>query len=628
MLIQLALALLFFSLSRLLFYLFNLQYFGGIGAYELLRIFFGGLRFDISAVIILSAPFIFMNVIPFPFRTKKYWQIISRLIFYITIILGLALNAVDSVYFRFTSKRMTADIFSFVRAGEDDILSLAPSFLSDFFWEFVSWVLLSILFVWVSSRFGLRKSKPGLGIRYYLLNSLLFILTGIACIIGIRGGTQLRPFTIIDAGKYGSSKDVVLVLNTPFTIIKTFGHTSISEARYFEDEQIMTGIYTPIHTPVYGDSALMFKPHNVVLIIMESFGTEYIGALNGREGELSYTPYLDSIIRQGLAFPAYANGKQSMEALPAIVAALPSLTTRPYITSAYGGNRINSLASVLGNEGYSSAFFHGGRNGTMGFESFVDIAGYDKYYGKDEYGDDSDFDGHWGIYDEAFFTFFKNEMDDMAQPFFTTFFSLSSHHPYAVPEKYEGKFSKGSLDIHESIMYADYALGKFFKEAENSSWFRNTLFVITADHTSLSYHDDFQTETGIYAIPLVFYMPGKLEAAVKEDIAQQTDIMPSVLGFLNYEKPYLAFGNNLFDTTALRFSVNFLNGKYQLIKDDWALGFDGKNTTSLIGLDGKDDMMNLYPEETRKLENFLKAYIQQYNNRLIHNQLIISEDNE
>jgi len=361
---------------------------------------------------------------------------------------------------------------------------------------------------------------------------------------------------------------------------------------------------------------------------MESFGTEYIGALNQHPDGLTYTPRLDSLILDGMAFRAYANGKQSMEALPAIVAGIPSLITRPYITSAYGSNHINSLAGILGEETYHSAFFHGGRNGTMGFESFTNIAGFEKYYGKDEYNNDADFDGNWGILDGPFFDFFKAELDEMPQPFITSFFSLSSHHPYVVPEEYQGRFSKGTLDIHESIMYSDHMLGDFIRKASKSEWFSNTLFVITADHTSLSYEKEYQSRNGIYAVPLVFYMPGQIKPALMEDIAQHTDILNSVLGYLNYDKAFVSFGNNLFDPDGQRFSVNFLDGTYQLIKDGWSFHFNGKNAIGLYSLDDPDAGNQL--EKNRivadELELFLKAIIQQYNYRMLHNQLSLGYD--
>lgn len=629
LMIRLVIALLFFSLSRLLFFLFNQQYFSDLGG-DLLTIMLTGIRFDITAVIVLNAPYILMNIIPFPFRQRKGWQSVANVSYYIFNTLGLALNMIDAVYFRFTAKRMTADIFSFLETGKEDYLTLAPRFLSDYFLEFFGWIVMSAVFIWIASRFMARRHTTTRKWRFYILNTLYFLIAAYISVIGIRGGFQLRPITIIDAGTYTSAKNVPLVLNTPFTIIKSFGHTGLKALIYYNDENQLNEIYDPEYYPSKQD-LVRTKPYNVILIIMESFATEFIGSMNGKPVSESFTPHLDTIINNSRVYYAYANRKQSIEALPAIVASLPSLITKPYITSAYGGNNINSLASLLGNVGYNSAFYHGGRNGTMGFESFTDIAGYDQYYGKNEYDNDKDFDGNWGIYDEPFFDYFKTKLDAAEQPFFATFFSLSSHHPFVVPEKYKDKFQEGSLDIHKSIMYADYALGKFFRHAAKSPWYDSTLFVITSDHTSQSDNPDYLTREGKYSVPLIFYMPSVIEPAPKPDIAQHTDIMPSVLNFLHYPEPYVAFGNNLFDSTAGRFSISYINDTYQLIRDDWIFRSSGDHPIDLARIgnySGKQAVTEKNPEVEKQMDAFLKAFIQQYNMRLINNNLVIRKDHE
>ena len=359
--LKLLIALLFFSLSRAIFLLFNLDYFGEMAPGEMLIALLAGVRFDIAAVIILNAPFIVMNTLPVPFRSRRGWQLVSNAFYYVLNIFGLALNDIDTVYFRFTAKRMTADIFSYVQTGEDDFISLLPSFIADFFVEFLVWLVLVFVFILLASRIRVRPAEATARLRFYLLNTIFFFIGGTLAIVGIRGGLQLRPVTIIDAGRYVDARNVSLVLNTPFTIIKSFGHTGLREVHFFKSAAQLESIYNPEHKGLADTDD--FKGYNVVLLIMESFGTEYIASLNGIPGAPAYTPNLDSIISDGTAFRAYANGKQSIEALPAIVAGLPSLTTRPYITSAYAGNNINSLASILKKYGYRTAFYHGGRNG-------------------------------------------------------------------------------------------------------------------------------------------------------------------------------------------------------------------------------------------------------------------------
>jgi phosphoglycerol transferase MdoB-like AlkP superfamily enzyme len=357
---------------------------------------------------------------------------------------------------------------------------------------------------------------------------------------------------------------------------------------------------------------------------------EHIGSLNKNIDEGRYqgfTPFIDSLIGQAKVYKAFANGKTSIQGIPAVLGSIPSLMNESFIQSSYAADKTNSMASLLKTKGYTSAFFHGGTNGTMGFDAYTKYSGFDRYYGRKEYGNEKDYDGKWGIRDEEFLQYTAKIMNQLPQPFLTSVFTLSSHHPYHVPSKYKNKFRKGKLPIQESIMYADYSLKQFFETAKRMSWFKNTLFVITADHTSEGYLPYYQSSAGQYAIPIIFYMSGSGLKGVSEEFVQQTDIMPTVLNFLGYDKDYIAFGNDLFDPDTPRFSVHYISGLYGLLMDGYSLEFDGNHSTALYDL--RNDRMqktNLVAKETmvrEKMENFIKAYIQQYNNRIIENRLTV-----
>jgi len=286
---------------------------------------------------------------------------------------------------------------------------------------------------------------------------------------------------------------------------------------------------------------------------------------------------------------------------------------------------------VLKAKGYTTAFFHGGTNGTMGFDSYSRLVGFDHYYGRSEYNNEKDYDGKWGIRDEEFLQYTARTIHGFKQPFIAAFFSLSSHHPYHVPMKYINIFRTGRLPIQQSVMYADYSLGEFFHAASRMPWYRNTLFVITADHTSEGYYPYYQSNVGQYAIPLLFFRPGGDLRGKPQIIAQQTDVMPTVLDYLGYDKRYLAFGTDLADSLSpgRHFSVHYISGIYGMIKDGYYIEFNGTRTTALFNL--ADDPLQTRniagrkKDVRQKLELFLKAYIQQYNNRLIENRIIIED---
>ncbi len=625
-LFRLLLVLLFFFLSRICFYLFNLQYFSNLGFGDLMRIFFIGLRFDIAAILIINFPVIFLNSIPFRFRYNKVYQALVSAFFYLVNLTGLLANFVDTIYFRFTLKRMTAEFFSYLSvAGDFD--KLLPQFIHDFWYVPLVWGLFSLLLVFFASRFSVvaphGKSK-GKSLQYLLVNSFYFLVIIGLTVIGIRGGTQLRPIGIITAGNYTQAKNVPLLLNTPFSIARTIGHETLQTLLYFKKEDQLAKTFTPLHKRHLDQ----FRNLNVMIIVMESLSKEHIGSLNRNleDGEYKgFTPFLDSLARHGLLLNGFANGKTSIQGIPAVLSGIPSLMNESFIQSIYSTDKIQSLANLLKKKGYISAFFHGGTNGTMGFDSYTKMTGFDHYFGRSEYNNEKDYDGEWGIRDEEFFQYTKRTIDHFPQPFMVAFFSLSSHHPYHVLKKYAHKFRKGKLPIQESIMYADYSLSKFFESAKKMPWYKNTLFVITADHTSEGYYPYYQTDAGQYAIPILFFRPGEKLGGKSGETASQTDIMPSVLDYLNFNRDYIAFGNSVFDTPAPHFSVHYISGTYGMIKDGYLLEFNGVKTMTLFDLRNdnlqKTNLAGKNLPVMKSLEGFLKAYLQQYNNRLIENRL-------
>ncbi|MDP8228589.1 MAG: LTA synthase family protein, partial [Candidatus Electryoneaceae bacterium] len=336
-----------------------------------------------------------------------------------------------------------------------------------------------------------------------------------------------------------------------------------------------------------------------------------------------YTPFLDSLMQQSLSFKGFANGEKSMDAIPSILSGIPSMMNRSYLVSSYVGNNVESLASKLKENGYATAFYHGGTNGTMGFESYSKVAGFDNYYGRTEYKNEDDFDGDWGIFDGPFLQYMASTLNETPQPFFATVFTLSSHHPYVLPDGFENRFPKGTLDIHETVAYADDALREFFKTASMMPWFNNTLFVITSDHTFPPYFDEYKTAWGRYSVPIVFYSPEDTLKSNKEITVQHIDILPSILDYVNYNGKYFSYGSSVFDDTEIHFAVSYLPTTYQLIKGDYLYKFDGVKDLALYNF-RKDPMLmeNLLEKEDsilNEMSNITKAVIQQYNNRMIHN---------
>ena len=581
-------------------------------------VFRGGLLFDTSAIIYTNALYILLMLLPF--RQNGYQQFCKWLYLIINGI-ALAMNLADSVYFQYTMRRTTTTVFSEF-SNEGNLGSIIGT-------EFIHHWYLVLLFVGIMWLLWRLYAMPK---KQHPLNMASLILVVPLCIAGIRGGftTAVRPITISNANQYAQRPtDAALVLNTPFSMIRTIGKNVFVVPHYFESEAEMEAIYTPVHHSLSPPPSPLTSK-NVVVLIVESFGREYIGALNkDLEGGRykGYTPFTDSLISKSITFRySFCNGRKSIDGMPSILSSIP-MFVEPFFLTPASMNDYTGLAGILATEGYETAFFHGAQNGSMGFQAFAQKTGFQKYYGRTEYEaahGTADFDGTWAIWDEPFMQYYAEEMSKMKQPFMTALFTASSHHPFVIPEKYAKDFPEGTLPIHKCIRYTDMAIRKFFETVQKQPWFANTIFVMTSDHTNQSDHAEYQTDLGGFCSPIIIYAPSA-SGGMQDKIAQQIDILPTVLGLLGYHKNYLGFGIDVLNTPAEdTWAVNYLNGIYQYVKYGYVLQFDGTNTKAIYSLDDRLMKNNLKGkiEVQPQMERELKAIIQQYMERMSQNHLM------
>ena len=623
---NLLLVYLVYQIARLEYYVENRDYLSYTW-----DIFQGGLLFDTSAILYTNALYVVMMLFPLHWKENRIYHKVCQWLFVVVNSIAFAINLADSVYFRYTMRRTTTTVFEEF-SNEGNLGSIiGTEFLNHWYL-----VLLFALVVFLLWRCYVRPSINSHSLKWWrydvacLLSLLLFAPF---CVAGMRGGftTAVRPITISNANQYASRPvDAALALNTPFALIRSIGKNVFVVPHYFSDEKTLASIYTPIHTP--NDSVSMVKK-NVVVLIVESFGREYIGALNkDLEGGKykGYTPYVDALIGKSTTFRySFCNGRKSIDGMPSILSSIP-MFVEPFILTPSSMNDYTGLAGILGQEGYETAFFHGAQNGSMGFQAFAQKTGFQHYFGRTEYeaakGTD-DFDGTWAIWDEPFLQYYAEEMGKMKQPFMTAVFTASSHHPFVIPEQYKQQFPEGKLEIQKCIRYTDMAIGKFFETASKQPWFQNTIFVLTSDHTNMSDHAYYQTDLGGFCSPIIIYEPSHPEGQMIDKIAQQIDILPTVLGMLGYQKPYFGFGIDLLNTPSEdTWAVNYLSGIYQYVKHGYVLQFDGQKSKALYALSDSLMQQNLIHQPSaisyqQLMERELKAIIQQYMERMTQDRL-------
>ena len=603
----------------------------------------GGLMFDTSAILYTNALYALLMLFPIHYKETAIYQKIAKWVFLVCNSICVVANLVDCVYFKYTIRRTTVTVFSEFK-NENNLGSIFGAEVINHWYLVVIGILLIVgmwyLYRMPKGQIPVQISKPykakGMA-EYYVLQAIFLALFVPLCVAGMRGGftTAVRPITITNANQYvDRPQEAAIVLNTPFSIIRTIGKSIFVVPNYYSQQEL-NDIYSPIHNP--GDS-LVARKKNVVVIIIESFGREYIGGFNKwLEGGKykGYTPFTDSLMQHSATYLySYCNGRKSIDGMPSILSSIP-MFVEPFFLTPASMNNVSGLAGELKNKGYYSAFFHGAENGSMGFQAFARATGFTDYFGRTEYNadkrfnGDKDFDGTWAIWDEPFMQFYATKMGEMKEPFMTALFTASSHHPFVVPEEYKKKYPEEGLVIHKCIRYTDNALRKFFEKAKTMPWYKNTLFVITSDHTNLSDHDYYQTDLGGFCSPIIFFDPsGEFKPGMRNAIAQQIDIMPTVLSYLGYDKKYVGFGIDLLTTPAEdTWAVNYLNGIYQYVKGDYLLQWDGNKTKALYrfrtDLLLKDNVANKEPKVREAMERQVKAIIQSYMERMTQNKLVV-----
>ncbi len=635
---NIALLMVVYTFSRLFFYLVNLDLFPEASFSHIVRMFVGGLRFDTTAVMYMSALYLAMMLLPLPWawRTHPTYQKVAKWALWVPNFLGIFCNAVDCVYVRFTHRRTSLAFFSEFE-NETNLVHI-------FFTAMVQYWYVSLFFIALTAAFVLLTRtavKQERLIRsswfYYIVSTIVFVLSSLMIILGIRSSAAhgTRPINISDALKYVDvPQETMVVLNTPFSLMRASSENIFHPVHYYEDDVVDT-----IMTPERAGHSQANQPasaSNVMIIILESFSKEYIGFFHSdwHDGTYrGYTPFLDSLLAQSHTYVhSFATGCKSIDALPSILSSIPMLQIS-FVTTPYATNTISSITQCLGEQGYHSAFFHGGIRGSMGFEAYAHNAGFESLYSMSEYHQthkQNDYDGSWAIWDEEFLQFTAQVMDTIKEPFITSVFTATSHHPYRIPKHYQDTFpEEDGLEIHKCIRYSDHALRRFFDYAQSQPWFDRTLFVITADHTNQLQEPVSRTMQGIFEVPILFYYSGMTPCVDSTTLMSQVDIMPTVLTMMGYTRPYFSFGESAIGQgKEHNYAISYRYPIYQILSDSLLVLHDGQNITSVyhrhkdpLFTHSLDTTGTGMAQSVADMETYLKAYIQQYFNRMIENRL-------
>lgn len=570
-----------FSLLRLCFIFWNRTYLDDKS--YLFVILLKGFLFDLAVnAWLLGLPLLFLL-----FQRPS----LARWVWVIGLSLALAFEVIDIGFFAYSHRRSGPELIEILAFWKDTLPNL-KYYLRDFALGFIFWGLL----VWIMSR--LSRWAYAVRRRSLFDEVIGFLGTFLLWGIGFRGGLGHKPLAVIDAAVRGCANCTAFVLNTSFCIVRGLEQPRLPPWPPFPE-----GL-EPYPRLVQADTTCAFaKRYNVVILIVESLSAEYL--------EKGYAPFTWKLAQKGASVRwAFACNARSAEGVPAILSGLPSWGEEPLLFSPYADRLSTSVARYLKKWGYFTAFFHGGNNGTMFLDSYAQGAGFERYYGRQEYPyPDRDYDGIWGIWDGPFLQFTAQTLSTLPEPFCVAIFTLSSHHPYKIPSDLRDSFPEGPLPIHKSIRYADWALARFFERVEKAPWARRTLFVLTADHTGPS--EAPYSPTRSFWVPLLFYIPGQ-KLPKPDSLASHLDIGPSLLEALGYPYPFEAWGRSVWQPFTQRWApMRPLPFYFEVVGRETILQYSISDTPRAIAWEGAPWVLkgaSPLPSWLKEWEAYLASY--------------------
>jgi phosphoglycerol transferase MdoB-like AlkP superfamily enzyme len=345
------------------------------------------------------------------------------------------------------------------------------------------------------------------------------------------------------------------------------------------------------------------RPHNLVIILEESLGAQFVGSLGGKK----LTPELDQLADEGIFFERlYATGTRSVRGIEALITCINPRAQLSVVKLGETQKNFFTLASLLERHGYGTSFIYGGESHFDNMRQFFLGNGFQTVVDENDY-EDPVFVGSWGVSDEDLFARAHAEFSNSGdKPFFSLVFTSSNHSPFDIPENRVSESEYGPRET--AIKYADYALGRFFETARRSSYWENTIFLVVADH-SVEVNGGKLVPTERFRIPGII-LGGGIEPRRVPGITSQIDLLPTLLSLIGIDSSHPCIGRDLtlpeYADGSGRASMQFhelqayLEGERMVV-----LQHDLAPRTFRIDATGD---MNLLPEGDRMLERKALAY--------------------
>jgi phosphoglycerol transferase MdoB-like AlkP superfamily enzyme len=586
---------------RIIFLLYNTGQASTVPLSEIMFSFVVGIRFDLATIFIFNGLILLFLALPMRINALARTYRVCNWLIILANVPVLVMNSIDVVYYGFSEKRLTHELFT----TKSDYQSFRVDMLMEWWYLFLAAAVLIFIFYRILSHFSrLHLMKVDADSwqprRRHWMGMIVFALL---MYTGIRGGLQSTPLwygqAFVGSTVFGGN----LGLNSGFTVVSSLDLWQ-KQPIYLMDEDIsrettremvrntFDGEFVSDEFPFLRKASFdgPERRYNVVFLIIESLNANKVGAINGTPREKSLTPYLDSLSNHGRLYTRfYSNGTRSIESIPALLNSMPEIFPRPTIGSRYVNNSHYGLGQMLQERDYTTAFFCGAHNGTMGFDKYANVSGFGSYYGMNEYPHaERDFDGYWGCYDGPILNWMGETQNSFNGPFMSVFFSISNHHPFRLPPHNTEDIARlPYTDMEKTVMYTDRVLGAYFNQVSQYDWFDETIFILTGDHC---FHADGQEDRPVmdnFHVPLFLMGPG-IEPGRDERTSSHASLLPSLIELLRLDTWHSSSAISLFDSTRSPYVVHNLMGIQTLAQDDLAYSTNFERTVSACKLKDKD----------------------------------------
>jgi phosphoglycerol transferase MdoB-like AlkP superfamily enzyme len=587
--------LVFFSFARLYFIIIHNKEAAGLTFNILAGTFTNGLKLDVSATAyILVIPM--LTLLPSIWIKGDWFRHFVRIYTWIILLISTAIIAGDAELYSYWGFRMDYTPLLYLKTPQEAAASVSTGKI----------IAVSLVVITITIIFGLlydkiidKRFENKEALRQRVPVTLFFLILWGSLIIPIRGGFGLAP---INAGTVYFNDDMFAnhtAINVVWNVGASYFNRKPSANPYAFGDLNSAAALTDSLTSKRGipEKVLNNTRPNILIIILESFGSRMVGSLGG---DSLTTPNLNRFIEEGIVFSNfYASGNRTDKALPAILDGYPAQPATSIIKEPKKTQSLNSLVKIMNGLGYSSSFWYGGDINFANFKSFVLASGFSQIITMENF-DPSCYNSKWGVHDHLFFEALQDSMKIIKEPFFRVILTLSSHEPFDVPMApvFEGKDEL--TKFRNSVYYTDRTIGSFIDWAKTAHWWENSLVIFVADHCRRNSLEDLVFSPAIFKIPML-WLGGALNEKGRriEKLGTQVDIPVTLLNQLDIQADF-PFSKDLLSDKSHSFAFYVYNEGFAFITDSSAVIYDQKLGSPVLktGVD------------TENTENLGKAYLQ------------------